>query len=201
MVGTAAMIVTLYFSTALSTSVKGGLPARGRNQGAKVAEGELFLFLDADTILPENSLEKFIIEFEKRNLDIAGFLLQPWGESRFLKTLYNLFYNWPVLVLEKILPHSAGAILIKKPLYQKIGGFDEKIKLAEDHIYSRKAVRFGRFGVLRAAKVYYSQRRFEKEGMVKTYLKYLLAEFYIVFFGPIKSDIFKYDLRSERFKE
>ena len=59
--------------------VKGGLPAKGRNEGAKIAQGELFLFLDADTMLPENSLEKFIFEFKKRNLDIAGFLLQPCG--------------------------------------------------------------------------------------------------------------------------
>jgi len=180
--------------------IRGGLPARGRNQGAKIAKGELVLFLDADTILPENSLEKFLSEFKKRNLDIAGFLLQPWQEDKFFKILYNLFYNWPVLVLEKILPHSAGAILIKKSLYQKIGGFDEKIKIAEDHIYSRKALRFGRFGILRTAKIYYSQRRFERDGLIRTYLKYLLAEFHLIFFGPIKSDIFKYDLQSKRFK-
>ncbi len=196
--------------------IKGGLPARGRNEGAKVASGGLLLFLDADTIVPENSLEKFLFEFKKRNLDIAGFLLQPWGEgeesklssspvanareSKLLKILYDLFYNWPVLVLEKTLPHSAGAILIKKSLYQKIGGFDEKIKIAEDHICSRKAVCFGKFGILRTAKVYYSQRRFERDGLIKTYLKYFLAELHLIFLGPIKSDIFKYDLQSKRFR-
>jgi len=180
--------------------INGGLPARGRNEGAKIAKGEFLLFLDADTILPENSLENFILEFKERNLDIAGFLLQPWGKNKFLKFLYNFFYNWPILILEKILPHSAGAILIKKVLYQKIGGFDEKIKLAEDQVYARKAARFGRFGILRSAKVYYSQRRFEKEGWFKTYFKYLLAELHLIFFGPIKSDIFKYNLQSKKLK-
>lgn len=33
--------------------VMGGLPAKGRNEGAKIARGDLFLFLDADVILPE----------------------------------------------------------------------------------------------------------------------------------------------------
>ena len=57
--------------------VKGGLPAVGRNEGAKAAKGELLLFLDADVILPEKFLEKAIREFEKRNLDVASIQLDP----------------------------------------------------------------------------------------------------------------------------
>ena len=34
--------------------IDGGLPAKGKNKGAKVARGDLLLFLDADTVLPEN---------------------------------------------------------------------------------------------------------------------------------------------------
>lgn len=33
--------------------VKGGMPGRGRNAGAKVAKGEVLLFLDADVLLPQ----------------------------------------------------------------------------------------------------------------------------------------------------
>jgi len=181
--------------------IAGGSPARGRNEGVKIAKGELILFLDADTILPENSLENFIFEFKKRNLGIAGFLLRPFGKRKFLEILYNIFYNFPILALEKILPHNAGATLIKKSLHQKIGGFDEKIKLAEDQVYARKAARFGRFGILRSVKVYYSQRRFERDGWFKTYIKYIAAEFHLIFFGQIKSNIFKYNIQSKRFRK
>lgn len=180
--------------------VKGGLPAKGRNEGAKIAKGDLFLFVDADVIFPENSLGKFIDNFQKKHLCLAGFLLQPCGNDVLLRLLYNFFYNLPVILMESFLPHSVGAILIKSDLFQKLGGFDEKIKIGEDHIYSRKAFRFGKFGILKTPMIHYSQRRFKRDGIIKTFLQYFLMEIYLVFIGPIKSNIFNYDLQTRRFK-
>jgi glycosyltransferase involved in cell wall biosynthesis len=170
----------------------GGLPAKGRNEGAKIAKGNLFLFLDADTILPPNFFQRALKEFKERNLDLASFCLEAETESKFKKFLFDAFYNFPILILEKFLAHGAQAILVKKEIFEKVGGFDEKIKFAEDHSFMRKAKKFGRFGILRKVRVFSSLRRFEKEGFSKTYLKYLLAEIYMIFFGDIKKDIFKY---------
>lgn len=172
--------------------VSGGLPAKGRNEGAKVAQGELLLFFDADAILPEESLVNFIEEFKRRDLDIAGFLLQPISRNKFIKFLYNYFYNWPVLIMEKLLPHASGTILIKKSFHSKINGFNEAIKFAEDTDYVRRAAKFGKFGILKSAKIFFSQRRFENDGWVKTYLKAIFGELYMTFLGPVKSDILKY---------
>jgi len=172
--------------------IKGGLPARGRNEGAKVARGNLFLFLDADTILPEDFFEKALKEFKERNLDIASFCLEAKTKSKFKKILFDAFYNLPILILEKILAHGAQAILVKKEIFEKVGGFDEEIKFAEDHSFMRKAKKFGKFGILRTVRAFSSLRRFEREGFIKTYLKYLLAEIYMIFFGDIKKEIFKY---------
>lgn len=172
--------------------VKGGLPAKGRNEGAKVARGDTILFLDADVILPENFFENTLKEFEKRNLDIASFSLEPQSKSNFPKFLFNIFYNRPIKFLEKSLLHASQAILVKKILHQKIGGFDEEIKLAEDHYYIREAAKIGKFGIIKSSRVLISTRRFEKDGWLKTYLKYLLAELHLIFLGPIKSDIFRY---------
>jgi glycosyltransferase involved in cell wall biosynthesis len=172
--------------------IKGGLPAEGRNEGAKVARGNLLLFLDADTVLPEDFFEKALKEFKERNLDIASFCLEAKTESKFKKFLFDAFYNLPILFLEKFLAHGAQAILVKKEIFEKVGGFDEKIKFAEDHSFVRKAKKFGNFGILRKVRVFSSLRRFEKEGFLRTYLKYLLAEIYMIFFGDIKRKIFKY---------
>jgi glycosyltransferase involved in cell wall biosynthesis len=172
--------------------ISGGMPARGRNKGEKAAKGDLLLFLDADTILPENALENILKEFKKRKLEVAVCFLQPFGNDKIQRFFYDFFHNYPVLILEKILPNGAGPILIKRFVHQRINGFDEKIKFAEDSIYVRKASKHARFGVLKSEKVFYSQRRFQKEGWFRSFLKFIFAEFYMVFFGPIKSDILKY---------
>lgn len=171
---------------------KGGLPPKARNEGAKVAQGDLFLFLDADVILPNDFLKQNLKEFKKRKLDLASFLFQPKTKERFLKILFNIFYNIPILILVKLAPHGIMGILIKKPLHKKIKGFNEEIKLCEDHDYLQRGGKIGKFGILKSSKIFPSLRRFKTEGWLKTYLKYILSELHLIFLGPIKSDIFKY---------
>jgi glycosyltransferase involved in cell wall biosynthesis len=171
--------------------VKGGLPAKGRNEGAKEARGEVFLFTDADNIfLPENFFKKLLKEFEKRKLDVASFPIYPQGNG-FDKVVYGL-YNFWVNLIQSFSAYATNSVLVKKEIHQKIGGFDEKIKMAEDHSYAKRARKFGKFGFIKTEPVLTSTRRFEKDGRFKTYLKYFLAGIYLFFFGDIKSDIFNY---------
>jgi len=170
--------------------VKGGLPAEGRNAGAKVAKGDLLLFLDADLILPPGFLKDFLIKFKKKKLDIATCPILPKG-NKFDKLAFKT-YNYWIEVTQKFLAHAAQVILVRKEIHTALKGFDPDIKLAEDHIYARKAKKIAKFGFLNTEPVIASSRRFEKDGRVKTCLKYILAECYTTLFGPIKSDIFKY---------
>ena len=172
--------------------VEGGMPSRGRNAGAQVAQGDLILFCDADIAFEKGALKKYLDEFQMEHLDIACFLLKPFGSSRWLKFLYDVFHNIPVLLLEKISQNGGGPILIKRSLHQKIGGFDEDVVMGEDDIYVRKAARHGKFKYIRKPKVFYSQRRFQESGWVRTYIKYILNELYMLFIGPVKTDILHY---------
>ena len=180
----------------------GGVPAKGRNEGAKIAEGEIFLFMDADNIfLPPEFFKNLLEEFEKRKLGVASFSLYPNGK-KIDKICYGI-YNFWALIAQRFLPHATNVILVKKEIHQKLGGFDEEIKIGEDHVYARQASKFAKFGFIKTEPVLTSTRRFEKDGRLKTYSKYLLAGVYMFFFGPIKSDIFKYrfnDLKKSKKK-
>jgi len=83
-------------------------------------------------------------------------------------------------------------ILVKKDIHQKIGGFNEKIKIGEELDYIRRGRKFGKFGVLKSAKILASPRRFKRDGWLKTWLKYFLCQVHMIFLGPVRSDLFKY---------
>ena len=172
--------------------VAGGSPARGRNEGAKSAQGDLLLFLDADVVLKEDFLKRTLEEFERERIDVGSFCLEPQTETRVIKLLFKLFYNWPVLLCKPILPHATQAILVKRAIHETLGGFNEEIKLCEDNDYARRAKAIGKVDILRSGRVLSSLRRFEKDGWLKTYSKYIGAEFHMILFGSVKSDIFKY---------
>ena len=171
---------------------KGGLPAAGRNNGAKIAKGDVLFFLDSDTVLSEEFLRKALAEFNARKLDMASFCIRPYPHKKLTYFFVNIFYNKMIIALEKILPHAAIGILAKKELFAKLNGYDETIKLAEDHDLARRAARFAKFGIIRAVELSASDRRAKKEGWLKNTIKYFLCELHMIFIGPVKSDIFNY---------
>lgn len=176
--------------------VGGGRPAKGRNEGAKLAKGDLLLFLDADTKLPsKNFLKKILKEFKERKLDIASGFVQPMGESRFFspKTVKFAFdfVNYFIQFNENILPAGIGSIvLVKKDFHFKIRGFNENVDLGEDALYFKKGAKRGKFGNLRSGKILWSIRRLEKEKWLRVVFSYILCGF-LSSFGERYLKIFK----------
>jgi len=174
--------------------IAGGLPAKGRNEGAKIAKGDIVFFCDADVVLPEDFFEKVLLEFKVRQLELGSFCIMPLPKNIITTAVLNICYNYPVMLFEKILPHAATGILVKKDLFGKSGGFDEDIKLSEDHSlvrYVQKKFK-ARVGIIKSVKIFVSDRRFKTDGWFTIGLKYFLCELHLIFIGPVKSDIFKY---------
>jgi glycosyltransferase involved in cell wall biosynthesis len=172
--------------------VEGGLPAKARNEGAKIAKGDFLLFIDADISLPKDFLRKILAEIKRRDLGVAGFYLSAQDETLFTKLLFAVFCNIFLRIGQKIMPMACMVIFSKKNIHKNIHGFDEEIKICEDVSYARDGRRYGKFGIIKSTKPYISTRRFKKDGWIKPYLKYLFANVYILIFGPIKTNIFNY---------
>ncbi len=182
--------------------VEGGLPSTGRNHGADAATGDLIFFFDADVIIDDDRfLEKAVAEFTQKKFGIATCSLGVVGGNRF-DVFAHHFYNGYVRLLQRFQPHAPGfCILIKRSLHEVIGGFDEAITFCEDHEYAGRAAQKGKFGLLNSVKIFVTTRRQERDGRLSMSVKYILAEFHLVFLGPIRDDKFKYGFGYDEKKE
>jgi glycosyltransferase involved in cell wall biosynthesis len=173
--------------------VDGGKPAAGRNAGARVATGDLLLFLDADDELADDFIAQALAEFAKRKLTVGTSFVEPIErDSRnILATeVVNLYLD----VMQYVSPHAPGfCILVRRSAHEAIGGFDETVVLAEDHDYVQRAAEQGKFRVLRNVAVATSMRRIEKEGLVRLAFMYLYCELYVVTGRPIREVPFDYE--------
>ena len=177
---------------------KGGMPAVGRNNGARMAKGDLILFLDADVQFSKDFLRDAVDEFKRKKLGIAGFRLLPLGNNIVDKLFFYVFNLW-TRSTQFFYPNAAGAgILCKKNLHQSVKGFDQSIKLSEDIDYAKRCGKKGKFRILKSPRLYVAMRRFENEGRLKTGSKLFLSALHRIFFGEIKSDVFKYNLKDRK---
>jgi len=169
-------------------------PGIGRNNGAKHAVGEYLVFFDADTSFDENFLEKLNSEIQKKNFGVAsGFFVGDAGNlfDRLGHKLLN-YYFW---ILQKIDPHAYGFyFVVKRSLFERVGGFDPEIVMAEDHELAARIKKQtkAKFSFLRKPAVTTSVRRVSKEGFFSAFGKGFYVEIYRIFNKRITKKLFDY---------
>ena len=175
--------------------VSGGLPPIGRNNGARIAKGDIFLFLDADALLPENFLSMNIEEFNKRKLTQATAILFPLSD-KIIDKMLHMSYNTFAKTMQYFSPHAGGiCIFCRKDVFLKSGGFDESIKIAEDHAFVKKCKKYGKFRILKSVPLLCDVRRFEKEGRLSVIKKYLRIAAHRSLKGEIYNPHFDYEMQ------
>lgn len=115
---------------------KGKERSAQRNFGAKRAKGDYLLFLDADMQLTKNIfVEALRLVASPRN--IVAFPEKSLGKSFWEKAIAlerNLYHHEMLISAARFFP---------KKLFQKLGGFDEKLVAGEDWDLTIRAIRNG----------------------------------------------------------
>jgi len=131
-------------------------PGEKRNVGAKMAKGEILLFLDSDLALCKDGVKELVKVFEKVDADgITGTPFTP-KDSGTLDYIVGLDYEYRFEKMgESFVDVAATTIFaIKKKVFFKIGGFDVRFKRAtgEDWDFSAKMRKKG-FTIFHTQKV------------------------------------------------
>ncbi len=136
------------------------------NAGAAIAEGDILLFLHADTKLP-GKWDRLVREtFE--NEEVAGSAFRfsieraspPFSLISFAVNMRSALTS---------LPYGDQAIAVRKSVFSKVGGY-RPIPIMEDVEMVRAVRRLGKLKIIEAA-VSTSARRWEKEGWLKVSLR------------------------------
>lgn len=149
------------FNAKIVTSEKG----RGiqLNAGAKIASGEIFIFLHADTYLPDNALELIDKLFLDEKVQVARFKLGFDFQSKLLN-LYTKFSKYNSLFTR----FGDSAIIIRKEFFNKLNGFADR-ETFEDVEFFKRASKFSEIKLINQS-VESSARRFISAGALKQQL-------------------------------
>jgi len=154
----------------------------GRNAGGRAARGEILLFIDADTIVFPNLLATVAKDF--KNKKTVGWTCNIYAFSP--KWKEHLIYNASNNLVEFLIkyakkPHAPGIVVAaRKDAFVKVGGFDENLKVMEDHDFAMKIGKIGKFIFSKETCVFTSTRRMSKWGGWGLFKKY--SKFYLSYF-------------------
>jgi glycosyltransferase involved in cell wall biosynthesis len=146
--------------------IPGGLPAVGRNAGARRALTPYVLFVDADIEVADKTLVRRAIELMKRRqLHCVTTNISCPGGSNWDQALYR-GNNFMQQLSRIYKPFSTGMfMLFDRARFHQLGGFHEQALYAEDYLLSQKVAR-RRFGIVRGH-VVTTDRRFKRMGHLR----------------------------------
>lgn len=163
---------TVTLATALGAKVI--ISASGRanqmNAGAKLATGEILLFLHIDTCLPDEFVPLLQQTLAQPETIAGAFELRIAGEKPALR-LVEWGVKWRSRLFQ--LPYGDQAIFLKATTFHQLGGFPE-LPIMEDFEFVRRLRAKGRIAIA-PANVITSGRRWENLGVLKTTLINQLA--------------------------
>ena len=144
----------------------------GRNDGAKVASGEIFFFFDADTLMkdPEKFFGDMISTFDNYNVVAAIPKLKVFPDQRnALDRIFHFFYNNTIRTFIAIKqPMSGGQCqVVRASAFREIGGYPQGVAHAEDAAMLKRIKNVGRVVFKKNLIILESPRRYRNWGYWK----------------------------------
>ncbi len=133
-----------------------------RNMGASHANGEIFIFLDADTQLSPNTLHSIKQGFNGIHSVGTTRVLPDIKKSKFALTMMTKNF----LARTKLYKMFGGILICKPDYFNEVNGYDSRIGVRENHDLRERLEQKGKY-VCIDTHVTTSMRRFKKWSLTK----------------------------------
>lgn len=170
--------------------------AEGRNEGARVANSDVFIFLNADTKFSniKRFFEKLEVLMQEQNFDAIATYVTSFPEQTYFKDkMFYGFFNKYFKFLNIIgLGMGRGECqIVKKSSFIKVEGYNSTIAAGEDFDLYRRIASFGKVIFADDLVIFESPRRFRKNGYFKTIFWWTLNALSVWIFGKSVSKIWE----------
>lgn len=139
---------------------------RARNEGVKVSTGDVLIFSDADSKLSKGAIGKVVKAITPGTF---GSCIGR-GDNDSLKGKIFFFYkNWShrLGIYKGVVD---GVFFCHRGIFNKIGGFNEKLKIAEFRDFMERGYKEGgKYKLLTNCYAVVDLRRYEEEGYIKVH--------------------------------
>jgi glycosyltransferase involved in cell wall biosynthesis len=141
----------------------------GRNLGARAASGEVFVFLNADTLIKDVETFFTTILRELPPPALAALTcsveVYPW-EQKTADRIFHGFYNRFFYAMNRVgMAMGRGEChVMKREVFDRVHGYADRIAAGEDYDMFRRLEKVGFVKFLRDIVVYESPRRYRRYG-------------------------------------
>jgi cellulose synthase/poly-beta-1,6-N-acetylglucosamine synthase-like glycosyltransferase len=145
----------------------GGIPAIGRNAGARLAKHDYLVFADADVVFPKEVVARALLELQDAGVAAVHFRVDALGGGRFVRLSYSILAGYTRILNRLGIAQGVGSLIaVRKSAFEQIGGFREDLSAGEDADFLRRVGRVGRVIYEESLRVTVSPRRFRVENPV-----------------------------------
>jgi glycosyltransferase involved in cell wall biosynthesis len=171
--------------------------SEGRNNGAQVANGEILVFLNADTVPADPDTFLSVLHnwntrgnIQQQPAALACPVQINPAERGFSDTLFSFLLNTYIRFMVNIAGLGMGrgeCQIFRKDTFLKAGGYNSSIPAGEDFEIFRRARKIGGLRFDKQLLVYESPRRFRRYGYPRILMEWAVNWLWVLVLGKARS--------------